>query len=195
MTGTYDFGVLRTLRQKRNLTLEELAKASGLSYPTVASIETNKSFPSLKTIDAIAGALQVSTSRLISLASRKQALAQKTTSLHAQNLKDSGINLERINFANFEDLKIFRAVSDDGGVVNSMKLHDNCDCSEICYCLSGSVEIKIKNDTHRLEPDDVILFDGALDHEYTVSKKTEYLVIHFPKESALLESVLATMLD
>ena len=68
MSGKYDFGVIRTLRQRMNLTLEKLAKVSGLTYPTVESIEKNKTSPSLKTLDALASALKISASDLVGLA-------------------------------------------------------------------------------------------------------------------------------
>ena len=68
MSGKYDFGVIRTLRQRMNLTLEKLAKVSGLTYPTVESIEKNKTSPSLKTLDALSSALKISASDLVGLA-------------------------------------------------------------------------------------------------------------------------------
>ncbi|TFG49748.1 MAG: XRE family transcriptional regulator [Candidatus Brocadiia bacterium] len=77
MNSTYDFGIIRVLRQKLNLTLKNLAQQAGLTYTTVETIETNKTIPSLKTLDAVAGALQISTTELLTLAERK--LVQKRT--------------------------------------------------------------------------------------------------------------------
>jgi transcriptional regulator with XRE-family HTH domain len=68
VNSDYDFRVMRVLRRRLGLTLQGLASRSGLAYPTVESVETNKSLPSLKTLDALAGALQVSASDLIGLA-------------------------------------------------------------------------------------------------------------------------------
>ena len=104
-----------------------------------------------------------------------------------------GFSLEKVNAANFGGLKIFRAAVKKGSVVNSMKLHADCNCHEVCYCLSGSIEIRVQNETHRLNDDDVILFDGALDHEYTAVSEAEYLTIHLPKATrveSLLESAV-----
>lgn len=190
MSNEYDFSILRILRRKQNLTLEELAETSGLSYPTIASIETNKAFPSLKTIDAIAKVLKIPAGRLVSLAENKKVQTRQTESVHAEVLKGSGINLEKINVAHFEGLKIFRATAGSGEVVNSMKLHENCDCHELCYCLDGSIDIRVKNDIHQLNSNDVIIFDGSIDHEYTAITKTEYLVIHLPKGSTFIETLL-----
>jgi len=190
MSSEYDFSILRTLRRKQNLTLEKLAQVSGLSYPTIASIETNKAFPSLKTIDAIATALKIPAGRLVSLAEHKKVQTRQTESVHAEVLKSSGINLEKISVAHFEDLKIFRATAKSGEVVNSMKLHENCDCHKLCYCLDGSIEIRVKDEVYQLNTNDVILFDGTFEHEYTAISETEYLVIHFPKKTTFIEALL-----
>lgn len=115
---------------------------------------------------------------------------RQTESVHAEVLKSSGINLEEINVANFDGLKIFRATAKSGEVVNSMKLHDDCDCRELCYCLDGSIQIRVKDEVYQLNTNDVILFDGCFDHEYTAISETEYMVIHFPKNITLIEALL-----
>ena len=189
MKTNYDFSILRTLRRKRKLTLEGLAASSGLSYPTVASIETNKAFPSLKSIDAIAGALGMPVGRLISLAEHRRARTLRTDPIDADSLKDYGVNLRKINVANYDNLKIFRASVKAGSVVNSMRLHDDRGCYELCYCLSGSIEIRVENEIHKLSADAMILFDGALDHEYTALTEAEYIVMHMPKDVACVESL------
>jgi transcriptional regulator with XRE-family HTH domain len=190
----HDFGILRELRMKRGWTLEYLAKASNLSYPTVASIETNKTSPSLKTIDALADALGIPAGKLISLASRHRAKINKTSPIHAKVLKRSGINLKNINVTSYQELKIFRARVDGNQVVQAMKLHDDCDCSELCFCLEGLLEITVKGEKFRLSTNEVILFDGTVKHEYKALHDSEYLVIHIPNEklsNSLLENTLS----
>ena len=51
---------LRRLRDKRQLTLEGLAHASGVRRAMIAQIEAGSSFPSVKVLCKVAGALQVS---------------------------------------------------------------------------------------------------------------------------------------
>jgi len=55
MNSAYDFPVMRVLRRQLGLTLQEVARRSGLTYPTVESVETNKTLPSRKTLDALPG--------------------------------------------------------------------------------------------------------------------------------------------
>jgi transcriptional regulator with XRE-family HTH domain len=185
MSGKYDFNVIRTLRQRKKLTLEELAKISGLTYPTVASIENNKTSPSMNTLDALASALNISASDLVGLAENHAVLTRQ-----AETLQSLGLGLESVQVANFDKCKIFRATAKAKNAINSMELHEDCDCHEICYVLGGSLEIKVKNNIYKLNANNVILFDGTFEHNYKVISDTEFLVIHIPKDTRIIDALL-----
>ena len=187
MNSAYDFKMIRVLRRQLNLTLQALAGRSGLTYPTVEAVETNKTVPSLKTLDALAGALQISTSALIGLAERR--LVQKRQAKaepHSQQVKgDRG--LENCLVARYDKGKLIRVTAEAGDQVHVMGLHENV--HEFCYVLSGSVELRIEDKTHRLGPDDTILFDGLLDHAYTQIETGEYVTVHVPKDIRVIENL------
>ncbi|MBN1805061.1 MAG: helix-turn-helix transcriptional regulator [Sedimentisphaerales bacterium] len=190
MRKNYDFGVLRSLRRRNKLTLEELAKISGLTYPTVASIENNKTSPSLSTLDALASALDTSVGSLVGLAENQAVLTRQTKTIKAETLQKSELGLENLWIANFDKCKIFRATAKAKNAIKSMELHENCDCHEICYILRGSLEIKVKNNIYKLNPNDVILFDGTIEHDYTIISDSEFLVIHIPKDIRIIDALL-----
>ncbi|MCP4455492.1 MAG: helix-turn-helix transcriptional regulator [Planctomycetes bacterium] len=75
MNSSYNFKIWRVLRGRLDLTHEQLAQRSGLTCATVGALEANRTQPSLKTLDAIAGALEISTSSLVGLA--EQCLVQR----------------------------------------------------------------------------------------------------------------------
>ncbi|MBN1359490.1 MAG: helix-turn-helix domain-containing protein [Sedimentisphaerales bacterium] len=181
MNSVYDFRIIRVLRRRLGLTLQTLASRAGLTYPTVESVETNKTLPSLKTLDALAGALQVSTSGLIGLAERK--LVQKRRAKvegHATGRTKADKGLENCRVARYDKGKLIRVTAETGDFVHVMGLHE--DVHEFCYVLSGCVELCIEDKTYRLGPDDTILFDGLLDHSYTQIETGEYLTVHLPKD-------------
>jgi transcriptional regulator with XRE-family HTH domain len=190
MNENYDFSIIRSLRQRKKLTLEELAKISGLTYPTVASIENNKASPSLNTLDALASALNISVSDLVGLAENHEALTRQTETIQAETLRSSGLGLESIWVANFDKCKIFRATAKAENVIKSMELHENCECHEICYILQGSLNIRVKNNIYKLKTNDVILFDSTIDHEYKVVSDSEFLVIHIPQDTRIIDVLL-----
>ena len=190
MNSRYDFRVLRPLRQRFKLTMEQLAEISGLTYPTIASTETNKAMPSLKTLDALAGVFQMSTSKLLSLTERVsvQKRTAKIASVQTSDKSQSG--LENCRVAAFDKAKILRVSAKAGEEVHVMELHE--DCHEICYVLSGCVQLRIEDQRHTLAENETILFDGVLDHAYNQIETGEYITVHIPKDIAIIETLLGS---
>ncbi len=192
MNSDYDFRIMRVLRRRLNLTLHVLAERSGLTYPTVESIETNKTLPSLKTLDALAGALQISASDLIGLAERRLVQRRKAEVEQRSYLKtDKG--QENCRVARYDKGKLIRVTAERGDHVHVMGLHE--DVHEFCYVLGGCVELRVEDENFRLEQDDTILFDGLLDHSYTQIDAGEYLTVHIPKDIRILERLLESKSD
>lgn len=188
MNSTYDFSVMRILRKRLGMTLEALAEAAGRTYTTVESVETNKTMPSLKTLDAIAGALGMRTSTLVGLAERR--LVQKRQAvLEGQTDADTqDIGLENCKVARYDKGKLIRVTAEKGDHVHVMQLHD--DVHEFCYVLSGCVELRVQDKTYELSPDDTILFDGVLDHSYTQIETGEYVTVHIPKDISVISRLI-----
>jgi transcriptional regulator with XRE-family HTH domain len=188
MNSKYDFRILRVLRRRLNLTLQGLAGRAGLTYPTVESIETNKTLPSLKTLDALAGALQISTSDLLGLAERRLVQRRRAHIESDSHLTRADRGLEKCRVARYDKGKLIRVAAEAGDHVHVMGLHE--DIHEFCYVLSGCVELRIEDKMYRLEQDDTILFDGLLDHSYTQIETGEYITVHLPKDARIIERLL-----
>ncbi len=188
MYSAYDFRVMRILRRQLGLTLKELARRSGLTYPTVESVETNKTLPSLKTLDAIAGALQMSTSDLVRLAERRLVQRRTAKNSEEKQFRQVDVGLEKCRIARFDKGKLIRVTAKAGECVHVMGLHENV--HEFCYVLSGCVDLMIEDKHHRLGPDETILFDGLLDHSFTQIEDGEYVTVHIPKDIRVIEQLL-----
>ncbi len=189
MNSKYDFTVIRVLRRKRNMTLSKLAQLAGLTYPTVETVETNKTMPSLKTLDSIAGALQIATSSLVALAERRLVQRRRAQPGDKTASRNPMIGLEQCSVAVYDKAKLFRVRSHKGEVVHVMDLHE--DCNEFCYVLSGRIELRIVDRLYRLDEDETIFFDGELDHSYTAVEDCQYLTVHVPKDAKILDSLLS----
>jgi transcriptional regulator with XRE-family HTH domain len=188
MNSKYDFRIIRVLRRRLDLTLQALARRAGLTYPTVESIETNKTLPSLKTLDAMAGALQISTSDLLGLAERRLVQRRKASIELRGHSTRADEGLEKCRVARYDKGKLIRVTAATGDYIHVMGLHE--DVHEFCYVLSGCVELRIEDKTYRLEQDNTILFDGLLDHSYTQIEAGEYVTIHIPKDVRIIEKLL-----
>lgn len=188
MNSNYDFRIIRVLRRRLGLTLQGLAGRAGLTYPTVESVEINKTMPSLKTLDALAGALQISTCDLLGLAERRLVQRRKAQCEVRSHATRGDTGLERCRVARYDKGKLIRVTAAAGDHVHVMGLHE--DIHEFCYVLSGCVDLRIEDKTYRLGSDETILFDGLLDHSYTQVEAGEYVTIHIPKDIRALEKLL-----
>jgi len=188
VNSVYDFRMIRVLRRQLNLTLQVLAGRSGLTYPTVEAVETNKTYPSLKTLDALAGALQISTSALIGLAERRVVQKRQAKVESASQGAKGDKGLENCRVARYDKGKLIRVTAEAGDHVHVMGIHENV--HEFCYVLTGCVELRIEDKTYRLESDDTILFDGLLDHSYKQIETGEYVTVHLPKDIRVIEKLL-----
>ena len=187
MQDKFDFKVIRMLRQRKKWTIKELADKCGLTYPTVESIETNKSFPTLKTINLLAEALGISTSNLLAL-SEKVTVLKRTAHFpeHISNTSMEGLNLCRI--ASYGNAKMIRIQADSGQQVQVMDIHE--DVYEFCYVLEGKLELWINEKRYLLEANETVLFDALLVHRYVQIEEGQYITVHIPKNSSMLSGIL-----
>lgn len=72
---------LKHLRQARKLTQEQLAEAAGLSYKFVGEIERGIGNPTLTTLEALALALQVGVTDLVSDEARADRVSARDATL------------------------------------------------------------------------------------------------------------------
>jgi len=193
MNSVYDFRVMRVLRRQLGFTLHEVARRSGLTYPTVEGVETNKTQPSLKTLDAIAGALGISAGDLVRLAERRLVQRRKAEFSPGAQPRRGDTGAENCRIARFDKGKVIRVAAAAGETVHVMGLHENV--HEFCYVLSGRVDLRVEDKTYHLGPDDTILFDGLLDHSYIQREAGEYLTVHVPKDIRAIERLFDAQVE
>ena len=70
----YDFSVLRELRKRRNLTINELSSLCGVSYVALSKLERNQGNPELKTLDRISKSLGLASHSLLALAEQQEPM-------------------------------------------------------------------------------------------------------------------------
>ena len=192
MQEKYDFSVIRMLRHRSKMTIKELAAKCGLTYPTVESIETNKTFPTLKTIDVLAGAFGISTSNLLSLCENVTVLKRPAQFLEGAE-QSSMEGLEVCRIASYGNAKLIRIQAPAGRHVQVMDIH--ADVYEFCYVLSGRLELWLNEKRYELEANETVLFDALLDHRYVQVEEGEYITVHVPKNTTMLSSILHTGLN
>ena len=69
-----------------------------------------------------------------------------------------------------------------------MDMHENC--LELVIVISGAADIKIKDQTYRIAKDNVIFYDGMLEHTLSLSEDSELIIVHIPKNLRDVEALL-----
>jgi DNA-binding XRE family transcriptional regulator/mannose-6-phosphate isomerase-like protein (cupin superfamily) len=182
----YDFAVIRQLRQEHKLTLEELARQAGLTYSTVALMETNKAFPSLKTLAALAAALGVSSSRLLKMAEPSPAVVQAATPLE-DNHPVIGAG-GRGQLADFGTLKLYHVHLGPGQKLSIPEPHHQG--LELGYVVAGSALVTVKQASYELTVGQVIVFDGMAEHHCSTAQGCELILVHVPKGCQGVEQLM-----
>ena len=163
----YDFGVIRTLRQQRGLTIEKFAKLCGLSYAPISRIETNLIKPNLETLDKIAEGLGITTYNLVAMAERREA--KKT---RAREYRAGGFTFQSVGF---EGVEIYLGEGKRGAVATDPDLNTK-DFATITV-RSGLLELRHHDKVFNIGPGEAVSFDCVFPHQYVAVEDTELVVV------------------
>ena len=163
----YDFGVIRSLRQARNLTIEQFAKICGLSYAPISRIETNLIKPNLETLDKIAEGLGITTYNLVAMAERRDAQTQK-----ARDYRSGGFQFKSVAF---EGIEIYLGEGRKGAVAADPDIHTKDFVTVMVR--TGVLEIRVNNKVFRVNPGEAISFDCVFPHKYIALEDTDFVVV------------------
>jgi transcriptional regulator with XRE-family HTH domain len=182
---------LREERDRRGLTLRELARRLEVSPSLVSQIETGKTQPSVRTLYAIVSELGVSLDEMFTpgaedaegQAGRSAADGRRGTSAAAptsappaglgrvQRANErrvidlgSGVRWERLTTWNDRDVDFLYAIYEAGGSSSpdgSLMRHNG---REFGIVLSGTLGVKVGFEEYVLGPGDSIAFDSSVPH-------------------------------
>lgn len=177
---------LKRLRQRRGLSLEKLSSASGVSRAMLSQIELGRSAPTINVLWKIARALDVSFSALIKESASsstfvlRQATSKRLTSHDGKFSSRALFPFDAPRRVELYELRLAPKKIEEG------EPHP-AGTTENLVVTSGTVEIDVADETHRLEVGDAILFEADVPHAYRNPGKVEavmYLVMTYAEEIA-----------
>lgn len=173
---------LRRLRTKRGLSLERLAKLSGVSRAMLGQIETAKSVPSINVLWKISSALQVPFATLIAVAGTSGPVLLKKESSKILESSDGRFS-SRALFPFDEERKVeFYELRIASAHTEAAEPHA-AGTYENLFVSKGTVEIGLENEPAQvLREGDAILFRADVVHHYKNLGKDEavlYLVMTY----------------
>ena len=172
---------LRRLRVKRGLSLERMAKASGVSRAMLGQIELGHSTPTINVVWKIARALDVSFATLITehAASRTslvlQARARLLTSQDGSFTSRALFPFDQPRNVEFYELNLAP------GSIEDADPHP-AGTTENLVVTSGVLELTVDKARYRLATGDAIFFEADVPHSYgnpEAQRLTMYLVMSY----------------
>ena len=191
---------LREARESRNIGLRELARRLGVSPSLISQIETGKSEPSINTLFAIVGELELPVNEIVfdsqrssgpSIAKTASPLAdaaagteqlvpaeppnspvQRSTNRTSISL-ESGVSWQRLTAQPDHDvdfLYLRYPAGSESTPSHSLMRHNG---TEYGYIVKGRLEVSIGFDNYELGPGDTISFDCTQPHRFaTIGDET-----------------------
>lgn len=172
---------LKRFRSERGLSLEKLAKASGVSRAMLGQIELGQSTPTINVLWKIARALGVPFSALISQESAPGTMVLPAAKAKVLKSHDGSFSsralfpMDRPRTVEFYELRLAPLA------VEHADPHPP-GTTENLVVSAGSVEITVGSDRRLLVPGDAILFEADVPHDYRNpggSEAVMYLVMTY----------------
>lgn len=192
---TIDVGKqIRVLREKRKLSQNALAEASGISRNTLSLIERGQTSPTVSTLKSLASALSVDINAFFQPFNESKIVFTKADK-RPRLILDHG-SLNDLGLGMLEHLVTPLLLQLDPGARSGPALtHEGQD---FIFCLHGEILYSINGRKYVLEAGDSLFFDGQLPHRFsnigqevanilivlsTPHDSAQYIAGHFPKES------------
>jgi transcriptional regulator with XRE-family HTH domain len=168
---------LRTLREARGFTQQQMAKVAGVPRPTWANLESGGANPTVAVLVKVANALQVRVEELIS-PPKANAKFYRAGALPTR--KRGKVIVRKLLPDPVPGLEIERMELEPGATMTGIPHTPGT--REYLTCERGAVVLAAAGDTWKLAAGDVVVFRGDQKHSYRNpgrSKAVAYSVIAF----------------
>lgn len=166
---------MRRLRVKRGLSLERLARASGVSRAMLGQIELGQSTPTINLLWKISRALEVPFSTLVTAASSRVATVLRGKGAKLLTSSDGSFTSRALSPFNAPRNIEFYELRLAAHGAEHAEAHAP-GTTENLVVARGNVEIRIGRSKHDLSTSDSILFDADVAHSYVNTGDEEALL-------------------
>jgi quercetin dioxygenase-like cupin family protein len=171
---------IRTLRQRKKLSLVQLGAHTGLSPAMLSKIECGHVFPTLPTLLRIALVFGVGLEHFFSEGADRRVAAivrarDRVRLPDRPGQEEPAYFFESLDFpVNDRELEGYHAEFPAGAGPSEPHTHDG---AELVYVLKGKLVITIDGEDHTLEASDSIYFDPSAPHRYRCAGRTDAAAI------------------
>lgn len=172
VTPKFDFSVLRTLREQRELTLAALSEASGVSVAVISKLERNQQSAELDTLYRLARAFGLSATDLLAMC--ESDLAHRASE---KAYRSGDFKFRQIKYAN---VVAHLGHAPAGAKVNRPEIHH--DDTEVCWVTEGKLRLTLPHEECLLEAGESIQFDAIQQHTYEALADSQFVILHLRKD-------------
>ncbi|MGB2651979.1 MAG: XRE family transcriptional regulator [Candidatus Omnitrophota bacterium] len=165
---------IRYLRKERDMTLEDLAKKSGVALATLSRMENDKMTGTLASHNRICKALNTSIAELYreleDESKTVEAVPKKKRTEHFVHAKKAKYELLVEKVMDKKLMPLMIKISNGG---ETQKEQNKPGVEKFIYMISGSIEATVGSETYSLKHGDSLYFDASLPHTFKNKSKTE----------------------
>ncbi|MEY3000989.1 MAG: hypothetical protein RL648_1203 [Verrucomicrobiota bacterium] len=171
LVGMYDFSILREIRKREGLTLDEVGGRSGVSIAVISRLERNQTSAELETLYKLARVFGMSATDLLSLAESRMAHQKKE-----DRYRSDGFGFRVIRYANHA---CFFAEARAGARIRKPEIHH--DDHETCWVIEGRIRVELPHETIELGAGESLQFDAIQEHSYEAVEDSRLILVHIKK--------------
>jgi transcriptional regulator with XRE-family HTH domain len=171
LSGMFDFSILREIRKREGLTLEETARRSSLSIAVISRLERNQTSAELETLYKLGRVFGMSATDLLGVAESRMAHL-KTEEAY----RSDGFHFRVIRYANHS---CFYGTAKAGSRIHKPEIHH--DDHETCWILEGRVRVELPHETVELAAGESLQFDAIQEHSYEAVEDSKLILVHIKK--------------
>ena len=171
LSGMFDFSILREIRKREGLTLEETAQRSSLSIAVISRLERNQTSAELETLYKLGRVFGMSATDLLALAESRMAHLKVE-----ENYRSDGFHFRVTRYANHA---CFYATAKAGSHIHKPEIHH--DDHETCWVLEGRVRVVLPHETVELSSGQSLQFDAIQEHSYEAVEDSKLVLVHIKK--------------
>jgi transcriptional regulator with XRE-family HTH domain len=171
-SGMFDFSILREIRKREGLTLEEVANRSGLSIAVISRLERNQTSAELETLYKLGRVFGMSATDLLALSESRMAHLKGE-----EGYRSDGFHFRVIRYANHA---CFLGMAKAGSRIKKPEIHH--DDHETCWVIEGKIRIELPHETVELSAGQSLQFDAIQEHSYEALEDSKLFLVHLKKE-------------
>jgi transcriptional regulator with XRE-family HTH domain len=165
---------LKAERTDRKMTLQDLAKLTGVTRSMLSQIENNKTLPSLTTLQLVSRALNVPMGAFFESVERPGSPILKKKDRRRLQTRNGVTFYSLTPNMRSHRIEVLYNVYESGGTTGPAYSHPGEECGIV---LKGRVEVEYNGNEHFLEEGDTIYLDSSKPHRIRNARDGESIAI------------------